>query len=154
MATGSGTGTPATAASSATLAQLRDRVRTMVESLFGTPATLDVTASAETLTTLRDRVELTLQDSTNAIWATGDIDEAIRRAISQYSVKKPFETIGTVTAASSTRELSLSSLTGLIRVLRVWWTYNSTTPGYPPNWVQFDVWPGSILYIDDDSMPA
>ncbi|OGT28092.1 MAG: hypothetical protein A2Z17_07205 [Gammaproteobacteria bacterium RBG_16_66_13] len=126
----------------------------MVESAYGTPATLPVTASAETLTTLRDRVELALQDSGNATWATGDIDEAIRRAISQYSRTNPYRAIATLTAASSTREFSLSSLTGLIRVERVWWTYSAATPGYPANWVQFEVWPGGILYIDDDSMPA
>jgi hypothetical protein len=141
-------------ASSATLTSLRSRVRTQLQNASGFTEPLVVTTSSETLTTLRDRVELALQDSSNETWATADIDEAIEQALDQYSAKQPHHAIGTITLSAAGREISLSSLTGLIRVERVWWDYDSSTPGYPPNWRQFEVWPGSLLYIDDDSEPA
>lgn len=143
-------------ASSLTLATLRERLqvvlRTSGESLLleSTPQA----ASAETLTTLRDRVETTLQDSGNAIWASGDIDEAIEQAIDMYSRSNPRRVIGTITLAAAGREISMATLTGLIAVERVWWDYDSSTPGYPPNWRNFRVWPGNILYVDDDEQPA
>jgi len=59
-----------------------------------------------------------------------------------------------VTLSADGREIDISSLTGLWRVEKVWWDYDSSSPGYPPNWRQFEVWPGSILYIDDDDAPS
>ena len=81
MATGTGSGTPATGASTTTLSTLRARIRTQMESAWGFPDPLAVDTSTETLATLRDRVESLLQDSTNAKWAAGDIDEAIEKAL-------------------------------------------------------------------------
>jgi hypothetical protein len=154
MATGSGTGTPVTGASAATLATIRNRIRAQLEAATGFPEPETVSASAETLSTLRDRVETTLQDATNARWATGDVDEAIEQAIEQYSRKLPQHAIGTIALAADGREISLSTLTGLVRVEKVWWDYDASTPGYPPNWRQFEVWPGSILYVDDPTEPS
>lgn len=148
------TSTTATGASTATLATLRARVKTAVENASGFTESLTMTRSSETLTTLRDRVELLLQDSGNAIWASGDVDEAIKEALGEYSLLSPDHAVGTVALSAAGREISISSLTGLIRVERVWWDYDSSTPGYPPNWRQFQVWPGSLLYIDDASQPA
>ena len=154
MATGSGTGTAISSSSSATLATLRARVRVMVENASGFPEPLIVSGSTETLTTLRDRVETVLQDSTNAKWATGDVDESIERAIEMYSRRNPDHALGTIALAADGREISLSTLTGLLQVEKVWWDYDSGTPGYPPNWRQFDVFPGKILYIDDPIAPS
>jgi len=145
-------------ASSATLNGLRDRVRSAVESASGLTEPLIVTASSIQLATgtpnLRDRVESRLQDSGNTRWSTDDLDEAIRTALDEYSQKQPHHAIGTIALAAAGREISLSSLTGLLRVEKVWWDYDSSTPGYPPNWRQFEVWPGSLLYIDDREQPA
>jgi hypothetical protein len=158
MATGTGTGTPVTGGSSATLNTVRDRVRTAVEAASGQTEPLIVTASSVELTTattgLRDRVESRLQDSGNTRWSTDDTDEAIRTALDEYSQQQPHHAIGTITLAADGREISLSSLTGLIRVEKVWWDYDSSTPGYPPNWRQFEVWPGAILYVDDRDEPS
>lgn len=154
MATGTGTGTPASSASSLTLNGVRDRVRTQIENAAGFPEPLAVAVSSETLATLRDRVELHLQDSANARWTAGDIDEAILKALEEYNKISPAYAVGSITLAAAGREISLSTLTGLIRVLKVWWPYDSADPGYPPNWCQFDVYPGSILFIDERSEPA
>lgn len=154
MATGSGTGTPVTGASAATLSTLRARIRTMVEAASGRTEPLAMTRSDETLTTLRDRVETLLQDSGNARWASGDVDEAIEQALEEYSQLNPDHAIGTVTLSAAGREIDISALTGLVRVEKVWWGYDSATPGYPPAYRQFEFLPGSLLYIDDASQPA
>ena len=153
MATGSGSGTPATG-TAATLATLRDRVKTMIMSATGFTEPYVATASSVALAALRDRVEASLADSTNAKWTTDEIDEAITKAMEQYSRRDPQHAIATVSITSTTREIDISSISNLTRVEKVWWDYNSDTPGYPPNWRQFEVWPGPLLYIDDDESPA
>lgn len=154
MTTGSGTGTPATGRSAATVATLRARVRTQLESAGGFPEPLVVTPSSETLTTLRARVQARLQDASALRWATADLDEAIRTAIQQYTLKNPRRTVGTITLSAASREVSLSSLTGLIRVEQVWYPYTAASPEYPPEMIQFDVWPGGILFLDVPNLPA
>lgn len=153
MATGSGTGTPAAGIGSATLADIRDRLRTMLESATGTPEPLGVLTSTETLTTLTDRIETRLQDGSNERWDATDIAEAIEQALEQWSRHDPAEAETDITLAANGREIDISAVAGLVRVNRVWWPYDSTTPGYPPTWVQFQVWPGSILYIDETNQP-
>jgi len=150
---GSGTGTPASGASNATLSSLRARLLTQLQAASGETEALPVATSAETLTTLRARVALQLQDVALTRWASGDLDEAITQAIQQYTRQDPATAIGTITLSAAGREISMSSLTGLIRVLRVWWDYDSAAPDHPPHWRQFQVWPGAILYIDDPSQP-
>lgn len=112
------------------------------------------TLRARITTSLRSRVQARLQDSGASRWSTDDLDEAIRTALQQYTLKSPAHAIGTVELAAAGREIDVSSLTGLLRVEKVWWDYDSETPGYPPNWRQFEVWPGAILYIDDPEEPA
>ncbi|MBN1137739.1 MAG: hypothetical protein JXM73_14220 [Anaerolineae bacterium] len=82
-----------------------------------------------------------------------ELDESIRQAIEQYSRVRPGHAIGAIDLAADSREISLASLTNLVRVEKVWWDYDSTSPGYPPNYRHFEVWPGSILYINDTSEP-
>ena len=112
------------------------------------------TASSATLATLRDRVEVILQDSTNATYATGDIDEAITQALHRYQQTRPRQAIGTIALAAAGREIDISSLTGYVEVLRVWWDYTAASPEHWPNWRSFQVWPGDLLYIRDEEEPA
>ncbi len=111
-------------------------------------------ASTATLSTLRDRVELMLQDTGNTIWAEGDLDEAITQALDSYSKVIPHRTIGTITLSAGGREIDISSLTGYLKVERVWWDYDSADPAHPPNWRDFEVWPGDLLFINDAEEPA
>ena len=106
-----------------------------------------------TLTIIRDRVELTLQDSGNAIWTTNQLDEAIMRAIEEYSTIDPYETNTSLTLAAAGREVDISSVTGRIRITRAWWPYTSTDPEYPPNWCTFEEW-NDVLFLDTGSEPA
>ncbi len=157
MATGSGTGTPATGRSDATLNSIRDRIRTQIESASGFTEPLVVTASSIQLSSgtpnMRGLVQSKLQDSGATRWSTDDIDDAIRSALALYSDRNPNHAITTVTLSANGREIDISSITDLVRVEKVWWDYDSSSPGYPPNYRQFEVWPGAVLYIDDRDEP-
>ena len=137
-----------------TLNDLRDRIRTQIEAASGLPEPLAVSASTIQLAGLRRRVRSRLQDLDAGTWSNEDIDEAIRSALEQVTGVAPHHTIGTIALSTAGREISLSSLTGLLRVEKVWWDYDSNDPSYPPNFRQFEVWPGSILYIDDRQEPS
>lgn len=110
---------------------------------------------ATTLAALRDRVEVILADSSNAIFATGDVDEAIRTALHSYSAASPRKRITTLTLTTDTREISTSTITDIIAVEEVWVPYDSTDPEFPPYRRPFRFWKDSaILYILSQYKPA
>jgi hypothetical protein len=102
---------------------------------------------------LRDLVEQDLDDAGNAIWSTSDVDRAIKRALMQYSRVNPQRAVGTITLAADGREVSISTLTGLTRVVRVWHPYTASDPEDPPEWRRWELW-GSTLTIVDGDKPA
>ena len=110
-------------------------------------------ASSQTLAQLRTRTLLLLQDAGTSKWATGDIDEALTQALDRYSELLPQRKIGTITLSAAGREIDVSSLTGWINIDRIWWDYDSSDPNHPPNWRDFELWPGDIVYINDNSEP-
>jgi hypothetical protein len=162
MATGTGTGTPATGASALTLNAIRDRVRTQLEHAHGAPDPVPVEASTETLSILHDRVELHLQDSGNSLrakrrspWASAAFDEAIEKALEAYIRHSPRLAVTTLTLSADGREVDLSTITGLLRLTRVWWPYTQSpgaTPSrqFPPHWVSYEAW-GPSLFIDSST---
>jgi hypothetical protein len=137
-----------------TLNDIRDRIRTQLEAASGLTEPLVLATSSNALADIRNRVESRLQDSTNATWSTSDLDEAIRTALEQYSKYNPAHAIGTVALSAAGREIDISSLTAALQIEKVWWDYDSSDPSYPPNFRQFEVWPGDLLYIDDREEPA
>jgi hypothetical protein len=109
---------------------------------------------ATTLTALRDRVEQILADSSNAIWATGDVDEAIRQALHQYSAANPQHKITTITLSADDREISTSTITDVVAIEEIWCPYNSSNPQYPPYKRPFRFWKDSaILYVLGQYIP-
>lgn len=105
------------------------------------------------LVDLRDLVALDLNDPSNNVWSTDDIDRAIKRALIDYSHVNPDQAEGTIALSADGREISLSSLTGLIRVVRVWYPYTSSDPEDPPSWVRWELW-ASTLYVASGDEPA
>jgi hypothetical protein len=101
----------------------------------------------------RTRLQSALQDATEERWAAEDLDEAIRKAIEEYSLVDPLETITSLTLTAAGREVDISDLPDRIRVTRAWWPYTSTDPEYPPQWCTFEAW-GDILFLDTGSEPA
>jgi hypothetical protein len=99
-----------------------------------------------TLAELRDLVELDLDDAGNATWSTDEVDRGIEKALRDYSQVNPQQAVGTITLSADGREVSISSLTGLTRIVKVWFPYDSSDPAHPPNWVEWSLW-GSNLYL-------
>ena len=114
-----------------------------------------------TLAELRDRCEVMLMDTGNAIWDTGTIDEGIRLALDQYNYVNPLTMETVITLPGDGREVALSGVSGLVKVLDVWWPYDSDASDetWPPNRVRgFSMWwddnqPVLLLDITHGSQP-
>jgi len=101
------------------------------------------------LDTLRDRVEDFLKDATNADWSTGELDNAIRIALHELSLLLPARAATTVDAVTGQREYSISSISGLVWVVEVWYPYLSTHATYKkPHPVKWRMLDDSTLYLD------
>lgn len=101
-----------------------------------------------TLTTLRDRVELMIGDVSNVTFSTTAIEEGIRQALHRYSKKRPLQAITTLTLAATGREVSVSSISGLLGVSEVWLPYTAASPEQPPNIRAFELWfDQQVLYF-------
>ena len=136
-----------------TLHILRDRIRTQLESASGLTEPMIASKSTANLEAIRDRVEARLQDASNDRWPTTALDESIRTALEQFSKYTPDQRLTTVVLADEGREFSIPSLAGLLRLEKVWWDYDTDDPQFPPNFRQFEVWPGPVLFIDDRQIP-
>jgi len=137
----------------ATLNDVRDRIRVQLEAASGLIRPLIVTSSDATLSSLRNRVKARLQDQAALSWDNTALDEAIRTALEQYSKYNQDKVLTTIDVTNTGREIDISHIDDIIRVERIWWDYDADEPGFPPNYRHFDVWPGSILYIDDRNEP-
>ena len=105
-----------------------------------------------TLTELRDLVEQDLDDTANDIWSTDDIDRSIKRSLAEYSELNPQQSVTDYELSEGGREVDISSISGLTRVVKVWYPYDSCAPESPPNWVRWDRW-GDVLYISSGETP-
>jgi hypothetical protein len=95
-----------------------------------------------------------LIDPEAEIWTADNLDEAVRKALDEYSKVNPRRVIGTVTLASSGREVDVSGLSGLIQVSRVWLPYTAASPEHPPNGRRFEHWfEEQKLFFPDDDEP-
>ncbi len=114
-----------------------------------------MTASSKTLANFITALLDDLSDpDAETFTDTDQLDRAIRRALYKYSEVKPQETIGTITLEDDGREISLSTLTGLVDVQRVWVDYDADDPGYPPAWAKFQLWDDkATLFIHEDDEP-
>ena len=83
-------------------------------------------------------VERDLMDTGLVVWTVDDIDRAIRRALWEYSQSLPYRADRTVTISTAGREQSLSALTGLLAVERIWWPYYADQPDRTPAYGRAD----------------
>ncbi len=102
---------------------------------------------ANNLAAIRDRVEQALEDTANAIWSTGALDEAIRQALVEYIEHSPYIKDSEITLAADGRQIDISELTGLLSVQEVYWPYSASY--WPPNQVlQYRViWAAGTPYL-------
>jgi len=100
---------------------------------------------------LRGRIRRGLADTGADIWATDDVDEAIRQAIDEYSRTRPLHSITTLTVSAGTRELDVSAISNLLGVDRVWYPYTAVSPEHPPPWRNSEYWrDAGLLYFPDE----
>ena len=97
------------------------------------------------LPTMRTRVRRDLhdEDSDNYRWTDDELDRHIQRALDEVSTASPHELKAVLTASAGSRELSLSSLNGLLSVQAV--EYPSGL--YPPRYVRFSVWADTLTLL-------
>ena len=98
-----------------------------------------------TLAQMRDKVELMLDDSGNAYWATADIDQAIRHAFFIVAELFPRRLVGTISDVDGQYEYDLTTLTNWKEVIQIHWPYDSSDPQQPPNVADWQ-------FIDQDTI--
>ena len=99
------------------------------------------------LTEMRARVREDLQDtdSQNYRWADGEVDGAIDRVVTEYSLHAPIEQQDDIATPDGDTELNISSLSGLLKVESVEFPIGQT-----PKYLQrIEYWAGH-LYMEDE----
>lgn len=100
-----------------------------------------------TLTTIRDRVRQDLhdEDASNYRWTNAVLDRHIARALRELSHALPREQKTTLTTTAGSRDLSIASLTDLVRIV----AGEYPTGKYPPIYVQFSLWQTTLTLLID-----
>ena len=103
------------------------------------------------LTDLRTRVRQDLHDEDAATyrWTDAELNRHIQHALQEASLAAPLEAKGTLTTTAGSRDLSLSTLSGLVLVEAA----EYPTGQYPPHFVRSSVW-GSTLTLLVDRPPS
>jgi hypothetical protein len=104
-----------------------------------------------TLSDVRDRVRKDLRDTDAAAyrWPDAQLDRHIDHALSELTAAMPDERSATLATTPGSRELSLSSLTGLVEVEAVEYPVGS----FPPEYTAFASW-GATLVLHVDDVPS
>jgi hypothetical protein len=96
------------------------------------------------LTEMRARVREDLQDEDDANyrWTNDQVDGAIERVVREFSLAYPQMESTDIATTEDSRELDISSLSGLITIRRVEFPIGND----PPYYQRFDIW-GTKLYM-------
>lgn len=78
-----------------------------------------------TLAQYRARIAQALVDVSNNNYATGALDEALKKARDEYSMFAPLDAESLITLPGDGRTIALNELSGLLAVTQIWWPYNS-----------------------------
>jgi hypothetical protein len=100
------------------------------------------------LSEMRTRVRRDLhdEDAGNYRWTDGELDRHIERAVRELSLAAPLEAKTILTTTAESRDLSLSTLTDLVAVEAVEYPVDN----YPPSYVPFSVWAGTLTLLVDE----
>ena len=98
------------------------------------------------LTEMRGRVREDFQDEdeANYRWTNDQVDGAIERVVTEFSLAYPQMESTDIATTEDSRELDISSLSGLIAIRRVEFPIGED----PPYYQHFDIW-GTKLYMAD-----
>ena len=95
------------------------------------------------------RRDLKDEDPAEQRWSDNELDRHIQHAVRDLGQAAPLEAIALAAATPGSREVSLGSLRGLVRVEAVEYPVNR----YPASFVPFSVWAGSLT-LQVDTPPA
>jgi len=99
------------------------------------------------LATMRGRVREDLQDedAQNYRWTNDQVDGAIERVVREFSIVKPIQQQDDIATVESSRDIDISSLTGLIRVESVEFPIGQN----PTYYQKFRIWQDTIQMSDE-----
>ena len=100
-----------------------------------------------TLTDIRARVRTDLRDEAvgRFRWASAELDRHISHALRELSLAVPVESKATLQVAAGSRDLSLSSLAGLVLVDSVEYPAGQ----FPPSYVEHRVWGDTLTLLTE-----
>ena len=101
-----------------------------------------------TLSQLRAAVRRDLRDEdpVDYRWSDDELDRHIDHALREFSQAIPLETEATLPTVEGSREVDLSSLTGLVMVESVEYPLDQS----PPEYRRFEVWGNTLTLLDGD----
>lgn len=104
-----------------------------------------------TLSDIRTRIRRDLhdEDATSYRWTDAELDRHTQRALRELGLVIPLEAKATLTTTAGSRDLSLATLTDLVRVEAV----EYPTGQYPPSYVRFSAWQNTLTLLVD-KVPA
>jgi len=99
------------------------------------------------LATMRARVREDLQDEdeANYRWTNDQVDGAIERVVREFSIVKPIQQQDDIATVESSRDIDISSLSGLIRVESVEFPIGQ----HPSYYQKFRLWQDTIQMSDE-----
>jgi hypothetical protein len=103
------------------------------------------------LSDMRARIRKDLHDeeSENYRWSDDELNRHIDRAVRELSLSCPLEVKAELSTTAESRDLSLSSLSGVVEIEAVEYPVDN----YPPSYVRFSVWSDTLTLLID-SLPG
>jgi hypothetical protein len=98
---------------------------------------------------IRDKVRIDLHDEAADRWTDDVLDRHITRAVLEYSLHAPLESLDQLSTVANSRDVDVSSLTPRVAIEGVEWPLGE----YPPRRVGFSLW-ADTLTMDVVSPPA
>ena len=98
----------------------------------------------------RVRQDLHDEDPTNQRWTDDELDRHIERAVRELSLAIPLEAKASPATSEGSRDISLASLSNLVAVEAVEYPVDK----YPPSYVPFSLWAGTLTLLVDATPPG
>lgn len=104
------------------------------------------------LSEMRTRVRRDLHDEDpgNQRWTDDELDRHIERAVRELSLAIPLEAKASPATSEGSRDISLASLSDLVAVEAVEYPVDK----YPPSYVPFSLWAGTLTLLVDATPPG
>jgi hypothetical protein len=96
------------------------------------------------------RRDLHDEDPANQRWSDDELDRHIERAVRELSLAIPQEAKASPTTSEGSRDISLASLSDLVAVEAVEYPVDE----YPPSYVPFSLWAGTLTLLVDATPPG